>query len=108
ASLACHQCKKTHPQFFHWGSRQLLDNVVCLSDTHDRFKGVVPAGDILIHSGMYDCARGGGLIFVGDITRQGVLEEYQRFNAWMANLPHKHKASHLINKQSTNSTPGLH
>lgn len=34
------------------GGKRTL-RVVCLSDTHDRFKGTVPNGDILIHSGTH-------------------------------------------------------
>ena len=52
--------------------------VVCISDTHNRFRELsIPDGDILIHA--------------GDITRRGYLAELKDFNDWLLSLPHKHK-----------------
>ena len=52
--------------------------VVCISDTHNRFRELsIPDGDILIHA--------------GDITRRGYLAELKDFNDWLLTLPHKHK-----------------
>ena len=53
-------------------------HVVCISDTHNcNGQIAVPDGDLLIHS--------------GDATVNGTIDEIERFNAWFAGLPHKHK-----------------
>ena len=50
--------------------------IVCISDTHNRFRELsIPDGDILIHA--------------GDITRRGYLAEIKDFNDWLSTLPHK-------------------
>ena len=52
--------------------------IVCLSDTHcrsDDFK--VPDGDVLI--------------IAGDVCLRGSLTELQTFDAFLGQLPHKHK-----------------
>ncbi|MEQ1503619.1 MAG: metallophosphatase domain-containing protein [Myxococcota bacterium] len=52
--------------------------VVCLSDVHSRFAGlVVPDGDLLV--------------VAGDLTRRGTREEIGAFDDWLATLPHPHK-----------------
>ncbi len=52
--------------------------IVCLSDTHTRHWDVnVPHGDILIHA--------------GDFTKRGSLRDLRDFNAFLGELPHRHK-----------------
>lgn len=53
--------------------------IVCISDTHNLHSKCkeIPTGDILIHA--------------GDLTRKGDLEDVRSFNAWLKDLPHKHK-----------------
>lgn len=51
--------------------------IVCLSDTHCRFDGPIPDGDILIHS--------------GDISNNGLDREYTEFNAMLSKCTHPHK-----------------
>ena len=62
----------------HAGGHQSSARVVCISDTHNRFRELtIPNGDIMIHA--------------GDITRRGYLFELKDFNDWLSTLPHKHK-----------------
>jgi 3',5'-cyclic AMP phosphodiesterase CpdA len=52
--------------------------VVCISDTHSMAEQMacpLPPGDILIHA--------------GDFTNHGRREEVERFNTWLATLPHR-------------------
>ena len=57
---------------------QTTIRMVCISDTHNRYRElVIPEGDILIHA--------------GDITRRGYLSELKDFNDWLSTLPHKYK-----------------
>ena len=61
-------------------ARQGMIRVVCMSDTHsqhDKAEHSAPPGDVFIHT--------------GDFTNYGRREKVQRFNAWLATLPHKHK-----------------
>ena len=54
--------------------------VVMLSDTHGGHRAIpggVPDGDILIHA--------------GDFTRFGREDDARDFNAWLGELPHRHK-----------------
>lgn len=51
--------------------------VVCLSDIHGRTDVQVPKGDLLI--------------FAGDATFMGKVDEIQTFLVWFLNLPHTHK-----------------
>lgn len=52
--------------------------LICLSDTHGKHRQLsVPDGDILIHA--------------GDFTVSGQAEQIQDFNAWLGELPHRHK-----------------
>lgn len=52
--------------------------IVALSDTHGLHRQVrVPPGDILVHA--------------GDVTRHGELGELVDLNAWLGELPHRHK-----------------
>lgn len=52
--------------------------IVCLSDTHDAFRGLpVPDGDLLLHG--------------GDLSRRGVVEEVLASAEWLRSLPHRHK-----------------
>lgn len=52
--------------------------VVMISDTHGCHRRLrVPEGDVLIHG--------------GDWTRMGLEEDAADFNAWLGELPHKHK-----------------
>ena len=54
--------------------------VVMISDTHGghrKIPGGVPDGDVLIHA--------------GDFTRYGREEDALDFNAWLGELPHRHK-----------------
>ncbi|KAI6190449.1 Calcineurin-like phosphoesterase [Aphelenchoides bicaudatus] len=54
--------------------------IVCISDTHGQLDKVVnriPDGDILVHC--------------GDFTNNGELEEIQKFDATIGQLPHKNK-----------------
>lgn len=52
--------------------------IVCLSDTHNLHDSLdVPPGDVLIHA--------------GDFTGRGRPEEIERFGAFLAGLPHRHK-----------------
>jgi len=53
---------------------------VCISDTHSRHRTLaadIPDGDVFIHA--------------GDITMCGELDAFQDFNAFLKELPHKHK-----------------
>lgn len=54
--------------------------LVCISDTHGLHANMfeeIPDGDVLIHA--------------GDMCNTGTLSEVQKFNAWLGELPHKHK-----------------
>jgi Icc-related predicted phosphoesterase len=52
--------------------------IVCVSDTHGHHDATdVPAGDVLIHA--------------GDLTMFGTPDEVDAFDAWLGNLPHRHK-----------------
>ena len=52
--------------------------VVCVSDTHGRHERVpIPDGDILVHA--------------GDLTYDGGLDDVERFDDWLAGLPHRYK-----------------
>lgn len=52
--------------------------LVCLADTHGREGDLeVPDGDLLLHS--------------GDMTERGTRPQLERFNRWLAGLPHRHK-----------------
>jgi predicted phosphohydrolase len=52
--------------------------IVCLSDTHGTHERLrVPGGDVLIHA--------------GDFSMNGRPEEIERFDRWLARLPHAHK-----------------
>lgn len=52
--------------------------IVCISDTHGQHaKTVIPDGDLLLCS--------------GDITSHGQVREVERFDQWLATLPHPHK-----------------
>ena len=52
--------------------------LVLISDTHNQHHDLkIPDGDVLIHS--------------GDITFNGKLEYFAKFNDWLGTLPHKHK-----------------
>eukprot|EP00434_Breviolum_minutum_P001014 symbB.v1.2.000888.t2/scaffold51.1/size380723/7 len=52
--------------------------VVVMSDTHNKHQQLeVPEGDILIHC--------------GDLTNRGSAPELQDVNAWLEELPHRHK-----------------
>lgn len=52
--------------------------IVLISDTHALHRQIaVPAGDILIHA--------------GDFTRKGEQADVVDFNAWLGELPHRHK-----------------
>jgi len=52
--------------------------IVCLSDTHQQHRKLsVPAGDLLIYA--------------GDATMNGSLDVIRDFNAWLGELPHRHK-----------------
>ena len=52
--------------------------IVCLSDTHQQHRKLtIPAGDLLIHA--------------GDVTMNGSLDVIRDFNAWLGELPHRHK-----------------
>jgi Icc-related predicted phosphoesterase len=53
--------------------------VVMISDTHGRHRelGEIPAGDLLIHG--------------GDFTNMGEMDVLRDANAWLGELPHKHK-----------------
>lgn len=52
--------------------------IVCLSDTHDAFRGLeVPPGDLLVHG--------------GDLSRRGRIEEVEASAEWLRSLPHRHK-----------------
>eukprot|EP00123_Amoebidium_parasiticum_P015854 comp23176_c1_seq1/m.37550 comp23176_c1_seq1/g.37550 ORF comp23176_c1_seq1/g.37550 comp23176_c1_seq1/m.37550 type:complete len:298 (-) comp23176_c1_seq1:28-921(-) len=52
--------------------------LVCISDTHGFVDKIyIPPGDILIHA--------------GDFTNTGHPSDVEKFDAWMASLPHKHK-----------------
>jgi Icc-related predicted phosphoesterase len=52
--------------------------IVCVSDTHARHHlTIVPEGDVLV--------------FCGDLTRRGSLEDIEKFNHWLGTLPHPHK-----------------
>lgn len=52
--------------------------IVCLSDTHDAFRGLqVPDGDLLLHA--------------GDLSRKGLAQEVLATAEWLRSLPHRHK-----------------
>jgi Icc-related predicted phosphoesterase len=52
--------------------------IVCLSDIHSKFDGlVVPDGDLLV--------------VAGDLTGRGTPRELMQFNSWLYTLPHRHK-----------------
>jgi Icc-related predicted phosphoesterase len=52
--------------------------VVCIADTHGQHDRItVPDGDVLIHA--------------GDATGLGRIHELLSFDAWLGELPHKHK-----------------
>ena len=52
--------------------------LVCISDTHNTHRALhLPYGDVLIHA--------------GDATGQGLSLEVERFLAWFASQPHRHK-----------------
>jgi len=55
-----------------------MPRIVCLSDTHGRHASLaVPEGDVLVHA--------------GDFSMNGRPEEIERFDRWLAGLPHAHK-----------------
>ena len=52
--------------------------LVVLSDTHMRHEALeIPPGDVLVHC--------------GDFCGKGTLEDVERFDAWLAQQPHRHK-----------------
>jgi Icc-related predicted phosphoesterase len=52
--------------------------IVCISDTHMfHDKLVIPDGDVLVHA--------------GDLCGHGTVAEVQRFDTFLATLPHRHK-----------------
>ena len=52
--------------------------IVCLSDTHGLHARLsVPDGDVLVHA--------------GDFSMNGRPQEIERFDRWLAGLPHRHK-----------------
>lgn len=52
--------------------------IVAISDTHGLHRRLqVPDGDILVHA--------------GDVTAHGQLAQVADFNAWLGDLPHRHK-----------------
>jgi Icc-related predicted phosphoesterase len=52
--------------------------IVALSDTHGLHRHIqVPPGDVLVHA--------------GDLTRHGDFAELVDLNAWLGELPHRHK-----------------
>ena len=52
--------------------------IVAMSDTHNLHRSVsVPDGDVLVHA--------------GDLTNRGDLADVADFNAWLGDLPHRHK-----------------
>ncbi len=52
--------------------------IVAISDTHGMHRSIpIPEGDILVHA--------------GDITGCGSMEELEDFNAFLGELPHRHK-----------------
>jgi hypothetical protein len=56
----------------------MVVKIVHISDTHNQHKGmIIPAGDILIHS--------------GDATGRGMHYEIEAFGEWFRSLPHRHK-----------------
>jgi Icc-related predicted phosphoesterase len=55
-----------------------MPTIVAMADTHSYHRRLcVPPGDILIHA--------------GDITRRGAMDELRDFDAFLAELPHRHK-----------------
>jgi Icc-related predicted phosphoesterase len=53
--------------------------IACISDTHGFHRRLdVPEAEILIHAGDFS-------------TSQATVEELDDFNAWLADLPHRHK-----------------
>ena len=66
----------------------LNKTIVCISDTHGLHRDLtpVPDGDILIHA--------------GDFTRFGDIDDVLEFNAWLGELPHKHKIVVFGNHES--------
>ncbi len=52
--------------------------IVAISDTHMRHDGLqIPDGDVLVHA--------------GDLCSRGLVDEVERFDAFLATLPHRHK-----------------
>lgn len=52
--------------------------IVCISDTHEKHCSLnIPEGDLIIHA--------------GDLTSRGDINRVITFNAFMRDLPHKHK-----------------
>lgn len=52
--------------------------IICIADTHGLHRQLqVPDGDVLIHA--------------GDIQSYGYANEVEDFNAWLGELPHRHK-----------------
>jgi Icc-related predicted phosphoesterase len=52
--------------------------LVCISDTHNRHRKIdLPEGDILVHA--------------GDFSGQGRPEEIMAFDAWLSQVPFRHK-----------------
>lgn len=52
--------------------------IVCISDTHmTHDKLVIPDGDVLVHA--------------GDLCGHGTVAEVERFDTFLATLPHRHK-----------------
>ncbi|TAM87114.1 metallophosphoesterase, partial [bacterium] len=52
--------------------------IVCVSDTHQYHSRLnIPDGDVLIHA--------------GDLTMKGDYAAVRGVDAWLANLPHRHK-----------------
>lgn len=57
-----------------------MKKFVCISDTHGLHRSMtkpVPPGDFLI--------------FAGDLTNVGELDQIEDFNSWLGELPHKYK-----------------
>jgi 3',5'-cyclic AMP phosphodiesterase CpdA len=52
--------------------------IVAISDTHGLHGSLnIPAGDILVYA--------------GDLTRHGVLDDVREFNDFLGSLPHPHQ-----------------
>ena len=74
ANVAINKGLSPYEQIDH----QTTARIVCISDTHNRFRELtIPEGDILIHA--------------GDITSRGYVAELKDFNEWLITLPHEHK-----------------